>query len=618
MNPFVSVIMPVYNSDRFIKEAIESVLGETYTNFEFLIYDDNSSDGSLEIIQDFANKDKRIKLFKGNIKQENVSRIYKLLADISNGRYFIPTDSDDICCPGRLQTLINVARQNDSASLIFGKTRIINEDGTETIGYCGEEVSPYKLFLRNFVPDGASLISKEHYIVCGGYNENIEWAEDYELRLRLLAQGPFVYVDKEVYWYRKHNNSWTSKKRNIRQEEIFKKEIAKKNIKVVENILTKKKRCQIRNNYKYNYREYVAIKFSAAFYLGRFNLIKAYKLLNLLSHSNLSLISLFWLFVDRIYSLPKAKVNSPSKTEHLPHFLRNPTEQLFKSAFYKIDYKTDNNTTIDKTIVTKEIFKNKLLELGLKKGQKIAVHSSLSSFGFVVGGPEMIVDTLKEIIGKNGLILMPAFTYYTESKFFSRKYFSINSLCSKDIGIIAETFRISSETYRNFHPFTSFSFWGQNAKEYAKKYFMADSFTINSPLGEILKENGHILMLGTNFSTLTILHTAEYLSNVPYSGYKSTFNYIDNGVKRSIELRRTGHSEEFNKIASFFNMNNKVRIGNAQCYLIDAQQIVQKAKEALLSETDIFLCKDKRCKTCKERRRICVMHSYAAENEKTH
>lgn len=618
MDPFVSVIMPVYNSAKFLKEAIESVLGETYTNFEFLIYDDNSNDGSLEIIQDFASKDKRIKLFKGNTKQKNVSIIYKLLSDISKGKYFIPTDSDDICCRVRLQTLINAAHQNNSASLIFGKTKIINEDGTETIDYCGGEVSPYKLFLRNFVPDGASLISKEHYVICGGYNENIEWAEDYELRLRLLEQGPFVYVDKEVYWYRKHNNSWTSKKRNIRQEEIFKKKIARKSIKLVENILTRRKRARIKNNCKYNYGEYVAIKFSAAFYLSRFNLIKAYKLFNLLSPSNLPLISIFWLFVDRIYSPPKVKVNSPSKIEHLPHFLRNPIEQLFKSAFCKIDYKTDNNTVIDKTIVTKEIFKNKLLELGLQEGQTIIVHSSLSSLGFVVGGSKTIVDTLKEIIGKNGLILMPAFTYYTESEFFSKKYFSIDSICSKDIGIIAETFRRASETYRNFHPFTSFSFWGKNAKECAEKYFMADSFTINSPLGEILKGNGYILTLGTDFSTITILHTAEYLSDVPYSEYKSTFNYIDNSAKRSVELRRTGHSGEFNKISSFFRINNKVRIGNAQCYLIDARQIVQKTKEALLAEPDLFLCKDKRCKTCRERRKMCITHSYVAENEKTY
>ena len=81
MGPLVSVIMPVYNSAKFIREAIGSVLAETYTNFEFLIYDDNSTDSSLSIIQDFANKDRRIKLFKGEIKQKNVSVIYKLLAD---------------------------------------------------------------------------------------------------------------------------------------------------------------------------------------------------------------------------------------------------------------------------------------------------------------------------------------------------------------------------------------------------------------------------------------------------------------------------------------------------------------------------------------------------------
>ena len=194
-----------------------------------------------------------------------------------------------------------------------------------------------------------------------------------------------------------------------------------------------------------------------------------------------------------------------------------------------------------------------------------------------MGGCETIINTLKEILGENGLIIMPAFTYYTENKFF-KKYFKIDSVCSKDIGIIAETFRKSSEVYRNFHPFTSFSFYGQNAKEYAKKYLMADSFTLNSPLGEVLKRDGYVLMLGTDFSTLTILHTAEYLADAPYAAYKSIFNYIDNGVKKTIELRRTGHSGEFNKIAPFLNINDKVKIGNAQCYLINARQITEKAR----------------------------------------
>ena len=135
---------------------------------------------------------------------------------------------------------------------------------------------------------------------------------------------------------------------------------------------------------------------------------------------------------------------------------------------------------------------------------------------------------------------------------------------------------------------------------------MADSFTLNSPLGEVLKRDGYVLMLGTDFSTLTILHTAEYLADAPYAAYKSIFNYIDNGVKKTIELRRTGHSGEFNKIAPFLNINDKVKIGNAQCYLINARQITEKAREIIIKDPDFFLCKDKRCKTCRERRKMCI------------
>ena len=95
--------MPVYNSASFLREAIKSVLAETYTNFEFLIYDDNSSDNSLSIIQGFSCKDLRIKVFRGEKKQKNVSIIYKFLVNESKGKYFIPTDSDDVCLPDRIE-----------------------------------------------------------------------------------------------------------------------------------------------------------------------------------------------------------------------------------------------------------------------------------------------------------------------------------------------------------------------------------------------------------------------------------------------------------------------------------------------------------------------------------
>src|SRR6187551_3225701 len=104
--PLVSILMPLYNSQAYVAEAIESVCKENYANIELLICDDASTDDSLAIARDCAAREPRIRLFTREQNSGSVSIVYRSLAEAVRGKYLIASDSDDVAMPRRLETLV--------------------------------------------------------------------------------------------------------------------------------------------------------------------------------------------------------------------------------------------------------------------------------------------------------------------------------------------------------------------------------------------------------------------------------------------------------------------------------------------------------------------------------
>ncbi|MFW5704359.1 MAG: glycosyltransferase family 2 protein [Nanoarchaeota archaeon] len=126
--PLVSVIMPNYNNEKYLPEAIESILNQTYKNFEFIIIDDCSRDSSWEIIQSYAKKDRRIRAFRNDrnlkiVKTRNKG--FKLMSKES--KYVAIFDSDDISMPERLDVEVSFLEENSDFGLVGANTLIINE-----------------------------------------------------------------------------------------------------------------------------------------------------------------------------------------------------------------------------------------------------------------------------------------------------------------------------------------------------------------------------------------------------------------------------------------------------------------------------------------------------------
>ncbi len=130
MNPKVTVLMPVYNAEKYLKTAIESILKQTFSDFELLIINDGSTDGSEEIIRSF--NDKRIRLFNNEQNLGIIKTLNKGL-NLAKGEYIIRMDADDISLPDRLELQVKYMEENPGIGISGTQARIFGDTKKFTI-----------------------------------------------------------------------------------------------------------------------------------------------------------------------------------------------------------------------------------------------------------------------------------------------------------------------------------------------------------------------------------------------------------------------------------------------------------------------------------------------------
>jgi glycosyltransferase involved in cell wall biosynthesis len=260
--PFISVLMAVHNTARFLPQAIESVLAETYSNYEFLIYDDVSTDDSPRIIEHYAARDHRIRPYWGKQKAPCLAPILKFLIRQSRGEYFTIPDSDDICLPDRMQCLVSQAIKNPSAGIVFGGHRMMDESCVKTLQVFGEPVWPFKYFFGGFVSAAASLVSRHYYDMTEGFDETLRWSADRDMCLKILEQAPFLYVKRVVYIYRRHVASRTFERpESYNALAIIREKTFQRNIPVVQHLLENA-------SMVLSYGDYTALSYVMAYFAG--------------------------------------------------------------------------------------------------------------------------------------------------------------------------------------------------------------------------------------------------------------------------------------------------------------------------------------------------------------
>jgi glycosyltransferase involved in cell wall biosynthesis len=183
--PKVSVIMPAYNSEKYIGEAIESILNQTFTDFEFIILNDGSTDNTAKIIKEYAKKDKRIR-FINNKKNRGIVGVLNQGLDLATGKYIARMDSDDISLPERFEKQIKYMEQHPECGVLgtwfhmFGNKDYIITNRPKILDILkilhGYSVGHPTVMIRKSVIDKYEFRYKNDYKYC----------EDYELWSRMI------------------------------------------------------------------------------------------------------------------------------------------------------------------------------------------------------------------------------------------------------------------------------------------------------------------------------------------------------------------------------------------------------------------------------------------------
>jgi len=195
-NPLVSVILSVYNGEKTIVKTIESILSQTFADFELIVIDNGSTDRTYEILQKFSDTDKRIKLFRNHITCTRSKALnFGILK--AAGKYIARIDADDQALPERLARQVDYLEKHPECGVLGSFVKEINESG---------EIMPRKqnpilwediqkdIFKYNPVFHPSVMMRKEVVDASGGYNEDYLDAEDYELFSRLIETTRFANI----------------------------------------------------------------------------------------------------------------------------------------------------------------------------------------------------------------------------------------------------------------------------------------------------------------------------------------------------------------------------------------------------------------------------------------
>lgn len=218
INPLVSVILPVYNQENYIAETIESVLAQTFQNFEFLILDDGSTDGSTKIIQEYASKNSRIKFYLE--KNAGKSQATNYIVAQAKGLLCAFLDADDVMLPNRLETQVAFHQKNPLIDASSAHSYYINENGNmfgiqrypdlRTIEDCRQAQIKQQFITCSFT---ALMVTKEAYVNAGGLNKRFEPCEDFEFQNRLVDNKYILLINPVVLMkYRIHPTAVTVRK----------------------------------------------------------------------------------------------------------------------------------------------------------------------------------------------------------------------------------------------------------------------------------------------------------------------------------------------------------------------------------------------------------------------
>lgn len=240
--PKLSIIIPVYNSEKFIKETIDSILSQNFKDFEIIIIDDASKDESLKIIENISKKDKRIRVLKIKTNKGKAGAI-NVGFKHTKGRYITFSDADDIFYQERLKKQVEFLDAHPKIDMIYGNMITFWKDGKEKIYNAVEFKNTEEALLRlkkeskkteevqesykildseKYIP-GTSIMFKRKIIDSGiKMDENLRNSEDCDFNFQIIGKGyKIMKIPIITFKYRKHLNQKSGNQENMKKATYY-------------------------------------------------------------------------------------------------------------------------------------------------------------------------------------------------------------------------------------------------------------------------------------------------------------------------------------------------------------------------------------------------------------
>ena len=218
----VSVVIPAYNCERYIKETIESALSQTYKDIELIVVDDGSTDGTGEIVKSFSSKLKYVPQNKNTGPSAARNEGIKM----ATGEYVAFLDHDDVWMPNKIERQIRLFEDNGETALTYSNYLYVGQSGKE-MGTLFDTVRPHRgfifehLILDNFVPTSSVVFKKKVLDEIGGFKERFLIAHDFELYLRIAERYKADFISTPLVRRRIYPASASIEGRKIMLEETI-------------------------------------------------------------------------------------------------------------------------------------------------------------------------------------------------------------------------------------------------------------------------------------------------------------------------------------------------------------------------------------------------------------
>ena len=210
MSPAVSVVMPVYNATRYLRASVESILSQSFRDFEFITVDDGSTDDSLKILREYEGKDARLRI----VSRPNTGIVGALNDGLSavRGELIARMDSDDLALPDRFEKQVAFLRSHPDHVLVGSQVLLIDPEGAalcpkRDTEYTHERIDWAHLHHRWPLVHPSVMMRREAVAAVGGYRDKYQWLEDLDLFLRLAEIGKLASLPDVLLHYRLHTGS---------------------------------------------------------------------------------------------------------------------------------------------------------------------------------------------------------------------------------------------------------------------------------------------------------------------------------------------------------------------------------------------------------------------------